>query len=79
MFERLIHVQPLKLRLLAASHDVDVVATAQAMVENAEQTIAVRRIIDPDGFTPARQRIIDESRRLMAETVVIVSPGMGCQ
>jgi hypothetical protein len=36
MFESLVHVQPLKLRLLAASDDVDVVAASQAMVEDAQ-------------------------------------------
>src|ERR1019366_2451074 len=36
----------------------------------AQQTVAVRRIVDSDGFTPARQRIVYKSSRLMAETVV---------
>ena len=79
MLESFVHVQPLQLRLLAAGHDVDVVAAPQAMVENAQQAVAVRRIVDTDRFAPARQCIVDKSRRLMAETIVIVSPGMTCQ
>jgi len=35
MFESFVHVQPLKLRLLSAGNDVDVVAAPQAMVEDA--------------------------------------------
>src|ERR1700677_426231 len=35
VFESFVHVQPLKLRLLSAGNDVDVVAASQAMVENA--------------------------------------------
>ena len=69
MFEGLVHVQPLKLRLLAAGNDVDVVAAPQAVVENAQQAIAVRRVIDADGFTPARQSIVYKSGCLMAETL----------
>jgi hypothetical protein len=38
MFES-VHAQPLKLRLLSASNDFDVVAAPQAMVEDAQQAI----------------------------------------
>jgi hypothetical protein len=44
MFESFIHVQPLKLRLLAARDDIDLVAAAQAVVEDTQKAIAVGRI-----------------------------------
>ncbi len=79
MFERFVHVQPLKLRLFTAGYDVDVVSAPQTMVKDIQQTIAIRWIVHTDGFTPARQRVVDKSGRLMAEPVVIVSSGMTCE
>jgi hypothetical protein len=79
MFEGLVHVQPLKLWLLSASNNVDVVAAPQTMVEDTQQAVAIRGIVHADGFAPARQRVVYKSGCLMAETVVIVSPGMTCQ
>ena len=76
MFKSLVHGQPLKLRLLATGDNVDVVATPHAVVEDTQQAIAVRRIVHPDRFAPACQRIVDESGRLMAEAVVVVPPCM---
>ena len=79
MFEGLVHVQPLKLRLLTARDNVDVVTAPQAVVEDTQKTITVRMVINPDGFTPAGQCIVHISGRLMAETVVVVSPCMAGQ
>src|ERR1039458_607446 len=76
MLESLIHVQPLELRLLAACNNIDVIAAAQTMVKDAQQAVAVRWIVHADRLTPARQCIVYISGRLMAEAVVIVSPGM---
>ena len=86
MLQSLVHVQPLELRLLAAGDDVHVIAAAQAMVEDAEQAVGVRRIVHADDFTSARQGIVYISGCLVAESIVIVAPGMtrqqnieGCQ
>jgi len=51
MLERLVHVQPLKLRLLAASDDIHIVAAAQAMVKDAQEAIGIRWIVHADHFT----------------------------
>ena len=67
MFKSFVHVQPLKLRLLTAGDYVDVVAAAQAVIEDAQQAVAVRRIVHADGFAAARQGIVDKSSRLVAE------------
>ena len=74
MLAGLIHGQPLQLGLLAASHDVDVVAAPHTMVEDAEQAIAIGWIVHPDGFFPAGECIVDEAGRLMTESIVIVAP-----
>jgi hypothetical protein len=37
----------LRLQLLTASNDVDVVATTQAVVDDAQQAVAVWRIVTP--------------------------------
>ena len=74
MFESLIHGQPLQLWPLPAGDDVDVVPTSHAMVENAEEAVAVRRVIGPDDLASAAQYIVDKSGRLVTESVVVVSP-----
>jgi hypothetical protein len=79
MFEGLVHVQPLKLRLLTARDNVDVVTAPQAVVEDTQKAIAVRGVIHANSFTPAGQCIVHKSGCLMTETVVIVSPCMACQ
>ena len=79
MIQCLVHVQPLELRLFAAGHDVDVVAAAQTVVEDTQQTITVGRIIDANRFAPSRQGVIDKACGLVTETVVVVAPGMACQ
>ena len=86
MLERGVEVQPLELRLFAARHHIDVVTAAQTMIEDIDQAVGIRRVIDPDNVRPALQYVVDESGGLVAETVVVISPGMaadqnvqGCQ
>jgi hypothetical protein len=43
MFDRLVHRQPLRGRLFACYHDVDIVATAQAMIGHRKEGVRVRR------------------------------------
>ena len=79
MFEGLVHVQPLKLRLLTAGDDIDVVAAAQTMVEDAQEAVPVGRVVHANRRASARQRIVDEARRLMAKAIVILSPHVARQ
>src|ERR1019366_2844694 len=72
----LIHVQPLKLRLLAAGDNIHVIAAAQAMIEDAEEAVGVRWIVHADHFTPASQRIVHVPSCLVTETIVVVAPCM---
>jgi len=41
MLQSLIHVQPLKLGLFAAGHNIHVIAAAQAMVKDAEEAVGI--------------------------------------
>src|SRR5262249_43936537 len=70
----LIHCEPLRSRMFAAYNYVDVLAAAQTMVGYRQQTIGVRRQIDADDFGLLVDHMVDESRILMAESVVILPP-----
>src|SRR4030095_12187208 len=48
MFDRLVHRQPLRGRLFACYHDVDIVAAAQAVISHRKQRVRVRRKINAD-------------------------------
>ena len=74
MSERFIEREPLELGLLSAGDDVDVIAAAQAVIDNVEQAIGIGRIVNAGDFAAALQRVVHEARGLVAETVVIVAP-----
>ena len=74
--ERFVEGEPLQFGLLAAGDDVDVIAAAQAVIENVEQAIGVGRIVNANHFATALQRVVHKSGGLVAETVVIVAPGV---
>ena len=74
MLDRRIHVEPLRRRLLAGDHDVDVVAAAQTMVRHRQQRVGVRRQIDADDICFFVHDVIDKTRVLMAEPVVVLPP-----
>jgi hypothetical protein len=76
VLKRLIHVQPLKLRLFPARDDVDVIAASETMIKDAEQGVTVRRIVHADGVASARQSVVHKTGCLMAEPIVIVAPCM---
>jgi len=57
------------------SHDqVDVVAAAQAMIGDGQQTVGVGRKIDPGHLALAGEQRVDEARTLMAVAVMILLP-----
>jgi hypothetical protein len=71
---RLIHGQPLRLRLLAGHDHVHVVVGAQAVVERAQQGVGVRRQVDADHLRLLVDHVVDEARVLMREAVVVLAP-----
>ena len=79
MFDRLVHRQPLRSRLLAGDDDVHIVAAAQAVIGHRQQRVRVRRKIHADDLRFLVYHMIDESRVLVAESVVILPPDVGRQ
>ena len=70
----LLHGEPLRQRVLASHDDVDVVPSAQAMVEHRQQAIGVRRQIDPNDIRLLVDHVIEEAGVLMGEAVVVLLP-----
>ena len=76
MLDGFVHIEPLELLLLAASDEVDVIAAPQAMIHHVYQSVRVGRVVDADHVTAASEGIVDETRGLMAESIVIVAPAV---
>ena len=79
MPDRLIHVQPLQRRLFAGHDHVHIVAAAQAVIGDGEQRVGIRRKIDAHDLALLGEHVIDESRILVAEAIVILPPDMRSQ
>ncbi len=77
MLDRLLHGQPLRGRLLARDHHVDIVAAAQAVVGHRQKAIGVRRQVDAHDLGLFVDDMIDEAWVLMAKPVVVLSPDVG--
>jgi len=76
MDEGFLEGEPLELGLLAAGDDVDVVAAAQAVIENVEQAIGIGRVVNANDFAAPLQGVVNKAGRLMAESIVIVAPAV---
>ena len=48
MHDRLVHGQPLGQSVLARDHDVHIVPTAQAVIDDRQQAVRVRGKVDAD-------------------------------
>ena len=66
----------MRCRLLAGDNDVDVIATAQAVVGDRQQAVGVGRQIDANNLGFLVDDVVDETGILMAEPVVILPPYM---
>ena len=71
-----IEVQPLGLGLFAGDNHVHEVAAAQALIGNAQQSVAVGRKIDTNDVGLFVYHVVYESGILMAETVMVLTPDM---
>src|SRR6516165_6222658 len=76
VFDRLVHRQPNRGRLLPRNDQVHVVAAAETMVGYAEKAVGVRREIDADDLGLFVDNMVDEPRVLMTEAVVVLPPDM---
>ncbi|MPN26386.1 hypothetical protein SDC9_173810 [bioreactor metagenome] len=76
MVDGSVHVQPLAFGLLAGNDHVDQVAASQALIRNHQQSVGVRRQVDPDDVGFLVHHMIDESRILVREAIVVLAPDM---
>jgi len=72
-------IEPLQLRLLVDDDEVHVVAAAQAVIGDREQTVGVGREVDAGDLALLADDGVDESRSLVREPVVVVAPAGGSE
>ncbi len=71
-----VHVQPLRRRVFAGDHDIDVVAAAQAVVHHRQQTVGIRRQVNPHDLGLLVYDMVDEAGVLVRKAVVVLAPDM---
>ena len=76
MRERFFKRQPLQFRLFPTSDYIHVIPAAHAVVEHVEQTVRIGWVVNTNYFAAPLHHVVDKARGLMAETVVIVTPGV---
>jgi hypothetical protein len=69
-----VYRKPLRRRVFARNHDVDVVAAAQAVVHDRQQAVGIRRKVNPHDLGLLVYDVVDETRVLVREAVVILAP-----
>jgi hypothetical protein len=79
VLDRVVHSQPLRRGMLAGDHHVDVVPAPQAMIHDGQQAIRVGRQVHADDFGLLVDHVVDESRVLMRESIVVLAPDVGAQ
>ena len=71
-----VHRQPLRRRVFARDHDVDVMPAAQAVVHHRQQAVGIRRQVDAHDLGLLVHDVVDEAGILVREAVVILPPDM---
>ena len=71
-----VHRQPLRRRVFARDHDVDVMAAAQAVVHHRQQAVGIRRKVNTHDLGLLVHDVVDETGILVREAVVILAPDM---
>ncbi len=74
MHHRLVHGQPLREGVFARHHDVDVIPAAQAVIENRQQAVGVGRKVNPHDVRFLVDDMVEKTRILMRESVVVLLP-----
>src|SRR5271166_4525487 len=74
MDDGLLYGEPLRQRVLARYDDVDVVPSAQAMVEHRQEAIGVRRQLNPNDVRLLVDHVIEEAGVLMGEAIMVLLP-----
>ena len=63
--------------MFAGHHHVDVIPGAQAVVEYRQQTVGIRRQVNPDDVGLLVDHMVEKSGILMGEAIVVLLPDMG--
>ena len=71
---RRIHLEPLPLRLFAGDDDVHIVKAAQTVIRDREQTIRIRRQINPHDVGFFVRDMINETGILMRKAIMVLPP-----
>ena len=66
MLDSLVHRQPLRCWILSCNNDVDIIATAQTVIRNRQESIGIGRQIDSDDFGFFVDDMVDEAGVLVA-------------
>ena len=69
-----VHRQPLRRRVFARDHDVDVMTAAQAVVHHRQQAVGIRRKINAHDLGLLVDNVVDKTGILMRKPVVILAP-----
>src|SRR5262249_19754016 len=77
MGDGLVHGQVLKVHLLITDDYVDVVLTPQAVIGNGQQSVDVRRQVNPGNSRALVQDHVKETGILMGKAVVVLPPDGG--
>ena len=77
MHHRGVHGQPLRQRVFARNHHVDVMPAAQAVVEDRQQAIGVGRKINAHDIRLLVDHVVEKTGILVREAVVILLPDVG--
>src|ERR1700691_2329359 len=72
-----VHGQPLRQGMLSCNHDVDVIPTTQAVIENRQQAVGVGWKIHAHDIGLLVDDMVEKSGILVREAVVILLPDMG--
>src|ERR1700734_2902913 len=76
MYDSGIHGKPLRERMLTSYYDVYIVPASQAMVHHRQQTICIRRQINANNIGLLVDNMIQKTRVLVRESIVILLPDM---
>ncbi len=74
-----IHIEPLRCRLLSRHNDVDIVPAPQAVIGYREKSVGIGRKVYPDHICLLIHHVVDKTRVLVAESVMVLPPDVGCE
>jgi hypothetical protein len=74
-----VHGEPLRQCVFSCHHHVDVMPAAQAVIEDRQQTVGVRRKVNAHDIGLFVDDVVEEAGILVREAVVILLPDVGSE